>query len=346
MDSKLRQIVLGPFEMLIEPHRRIYWVHLAFALVFAAAVWWRVRRRAGGSLWKYLFPRRVWLHRSSMFDLKWMFVRGALNPLLWWPLRLTAVQIALNEASWLRLHLGTPPWSSPLERGWIIAAFTVLLFLCDDFTRYLLHLLMHRIPALWELHKVHHSAEVLTPLTLYRVHPIESALNNLRGVFTLGALSGLFVWAFPGRIRGWEILGVDALGMVWSALGSNLRHSMVWLTWTRPLEHIFLSPAQHQVHHGRAERYWDKNFGSALAIWDWLGGSLMIASHTEQPRRFGLPTADRFAGRSLVGAVVLPMVAAVRVLVKPLGALRKKKTPPVPASPAQTPSQTPVDSRA
>ena len=35
---------------------------------------------------------------------------------------------------------------------------------------------MHRVPALWEFHKVHHSAEVLTPLTEWRQHPLELML--------------------------------------------------------------------------------------------------------------------------------------------------------------------------
>jgi sterol desaturase/sphingolipid hydroxylase (fatty acid hydroxylase superfamily) len=33
---------------------------------------------------------------------------------------------------------------------------------------------MHRIPVLWEFHKVHHSAEVLTPISLYRAHPVDT----------------------------------------------------------------------------------------------------------------------------------------------------------------------------
>lgn len=319
MGAKLRQILIGPFEMLLEPQRRIYWFHLLAALLFAIGVWALIERKRGrSSLGAYLFSPRIWLHRSSRFDLKWMFVRGAVNPFLWFPLKISAVQLALHEAAWMRERVGMPSWESPLDRGWIVVGFTVALFLADDFTRYLLHLLMHRVPALWELHKVHHSAQVLTPLTLYRVHPIESALNNLRGVLTLGVVSGLFVWAFPGRIRGWEILGVDALGMIWSALGSNLRHSMVWLTWTRPLEHVLLSPAQHQVHHGRAERYWNKNFGSALALWDWLGGSLWIASGTERPRRLGLPRGERLNQHGVLDAIVAPVLAAARVLVRPL----------------------------
>jgi sterol desaturase/sphingolipid hydroxylase (fatty acid hydroxylase superfamily) len=58
------------------------------------------------------------------------------------------------------------------------------LFVVEDASRFLFHLASHRSPWLWELHKVHHSAEVLTPFTLYRLHPIEGFLNRSRGTLT------------------------------------------------------------------------------------------------------------------------------------------------------------------
>ena len=39
------------------------------------------------------------------------------------------------------------------------------------------HYLQHRVPVFWEFHKVHHSAQVLTPITLYRMHPIDDMLT-------------------------------------------------------------------------------------------------------------------------------------------------------------------------
>ena len=58
----------------------------------------------------------------------------------------------------------------------VTVLYTLVLFLAWDLSRYLLHLAMHWIDALWQLHQVHHSAETLTPFTLYRVHPLESVL--------------------------------------------------------------------------------------------------------------------------------------------------------------------------
>ncbi len=54
------------------------------------------------------------------------------------------------------------------------AIVTVILFLAYEFGYWLDHFLKHRIPALWELHKVHHTAEVLTPVTSFRMHPLDT----------------------------------------------------------------------------------------------------------------------------------------------------------------------------
>ena len=49
---------------------------------------------------------------------------------------------------------------------------TVTLFLAYELGYWLNHYVPHRVPFLWEFHKVHHSATVLTPLTNFRVHPV------------------------------------------------------------------------------------------------------------------------------------------------------------------------------
>src|SRR5438094_778580 len=50
----------------------------------------------------------------------------------------------------------------------------VALFLALEFAYWFDHYLSHKVPLLWEFHRVHHSAEVLTPFTNSRVHPIDS----------------------------------------------------------------------------------------------------------------------------------------------------------------------------
>ena len=47
------------------------------------------------------------------------------------------------------------------------------------------------------------------------------------------------------------------------------------------LEHILISPAQHQVHHSVATKHHDKNYGSIFAIWDWMFGTLYVPKTVE-----------------------------------------------------------------
>lgn len=321
MGPDLEGALLEPLQALLGADRRVYLPFVVTSLAVAAIAWRATTTRgfAGraprATLLRWLFPRRIFLHRSSLFDARWLVVRGVAHALLSWPLTITVVGTMLWVTGHLRGAIGMPSWESPKDRAGVIAAFTLATFLADDLTRFLLHWGMHRVPALWELHKVHHSADVLTPITLYRVHPVERVLNRLRGVLTLGLVTGLFAWAVPGQLKGWEILGVDAIGFVWAALGSNLRHSHVWLTWTRPLEHVFVSPAQHQIHHGRGRESWDKNFGSTLAIWDWLFGTLAIA-HGARPPRVGLARGERNHRLTAWSALVDPLLAAARALAR------------------------------
>lgn len=161
---------------------------------------------------------------------------------------------------------------------------------------------------------MHHSAEVLTPLTLYRVHPIESLFNQWRGALVAGVVTGLFMWAFPGRLRAFEILGVDALGFVWTTVGANLRHSHVWLPFPPWLERWLVSPAQHQLHHARDSARFG-NYGSALAIWDTIFGTA-IRSKGTRPPRVGLPRDEVNHAPNVLSLVVAPLVAAFRVLVR------------------------------
>ena len=61
-----------------------------------------------------------------------------------------------------------------------------------------------------------------------------------------------------------------------NSFAANLRHSHVWLSFGPVWEHIFISPAQHQVHHSIDKQHYNKNYGEVLAIWDWMFGTLYV----------------------------------------------------------------------
>ncbi len=59
-----------------------------------------------------------------------------------------------------------------------VLVFTATMLLAYDLSYYLYHVAQHRWPVLWELHKVHHSAEVLVGITKDRVHPLDELINR------------------------------------------------------------------------------------------------------------------------------------------------------------------------
>ena len=283
------------------PTARVYWPFLVGSGVLAVllALWFKVdiRSLASGS---------IWLHRSARLDYKLWLVKqlakvAGLLVLPWttlviarWTLRGLVAQVGFIET------LDLP---APL----VCALFSVSLFVAWDFSRYLLHRLMHRIPALWSLHQVHHSAEVLTPMTFYRTHPIESLLYQLRGVLVAGVMTGVFFWLFGGRAVTWQLVGVDALGFALNLFGGNLRHSHVWLSYGW-LERWLISPAQHQLHHAQGCQ---QNYGAWLATWDRLAGTWVPAGQARS-LQFGVADSERnHRPDSLVSVLWRPVVEAM-----------------------------------
>ena len=163
-----------------------------------------------------------------------------------------------------------PAWVAP-------ASYTVFLFLIDDFSRYVVHRAMHQIPILWAFHKVHHTAEYLTPFTVFRTHPIEGFIFSLRSTLVQAIAISLFVYLFGSKIDLLAIYGVNVFLFIFNVAGANLRHSHIPISYGIYLEKLFISPAQHQIHHSKAPQHHNKNFGVILAVWDWVGSSLCLA---------------------------------------------------------------------
>lgn len=132
------------------------------------------------------------------------------------------------------------------------------------------------------------SADVLTPLTLARVHPVETFIRNVGISLLVGVVQALAVFTFVGQIDLLTIGGANAFYVVFNAAGANLRHSHVWLSYGRVMEHIFISPAQHQVHHSMDLKHHNKNYGSMFAIWDWMFGTLYVPQNGPEDLRFGV----------------------------------------------------------
>lgn len=187
----------------------------------------------------------------------------------------------------------------------ILTIATVLQLLAYELAYWFGHFLFHKVPALWEFHKVHHSAEVMTTLTELRQHPVEIiAFVNLIGLAT-GIVFGVMTYAFGPGVQPFTLLNGNILLMMFLITYGHLRHSHMWIPFTGVAGRILQSPAHHQLHPSDDPRHYDKNLGYALALWDWAFGTLAIPAKTREPIVFGVADeAPPFC--SALGAFVRP----------------------------------------
>lgn len=266
--------LVGPF---LSPQKRVFVGYMGMALLIGLSVHLWLHRCGLRGAFAALFARRIWWSKSSRLDYKIVIFNQAIMmgviPRL---ITKLAIATSLFEAMHIWFDGRVLLWQAAPD--WVFAAtFTGSLFLLDDVSKYLVHRALHRWPVLWCFHKVHHSAETLTPLTVYRTHPVEGVIFALRSIAVQGVAVAVFMYFFGSRVELATILGVNVFLFFFNAAGSNLRHSHVWLSYGRFLERFLISPAQHQIHHSIDPQHHDRNFGAVLAVWDWMGRSLCLA---------------------------------------------------------------------
>ena len=276
------------------PKKRVFVGYLLLSLLIAFVWLFLAQRNSFKTALKRLFDRKIFWSGSAQTDYKIFFINRIftlfISPLLLTQLAIaTAIYFALHRVDFLSsgMFADTP-------KAVAVALFTVALFLADDFTKYLLHRWMHRWRFLWAIHKVHHSAETLTPVTVYRIHPLEGVLYACRSAVAQGSVIAPFIFLFGSSVDLYTIAGANVLVFIFHVTGSNLRHSHINIHYWPWLERILISPAQHQLHHSIAEAHHDKNFGAALAIWDWMFGSLHL-SEKSKTLTFGLGPTEASA---------------------------------------------------
>lgn len=289
-----------------DPKKRVFAGYLGISILIAFGWLLLVQKASIKKALARIFDRKVFLSRSAGVDYSMFVINrimfGFISPLL---LGQMAVAVGIYIAL---LNSGLVPAKvfEDLSKPLVVTLFSVTMFLADDLSKYLLHRWMHRWPILWSLHKVHHSAETLNPVTIYRNHPLEGVIALLRTTVVQGTVISLFYYLFDDSVSLFTIIGVNVLVFAFHVSGSNLRHSHIDIRYPRWIEHILISPCQHQLHHSIAEEHYDKNFGSALAIWDWMFGSLHV-SEKEKDLKFGLLPSEGFKENTLWEMYVTPV---------------------------------------
>ena len=205
------------------------------------------------ALWEVLTPRRPssysrirrWPNNLGIVALNTALVRILLPG--------AAVGLALigEQRGWgLLNHLPVPRWAA------VLASMILL-----DLAIYLQHVMFHAVPALWRVHRMHHTDLHFDVTTGVRFHPIEIVLSML---FKLGLVAALGAPAMGVLL--FEVL-LNATAMF------NHGNVRMPLGLDRLLRWLVVTPDMHRVHHSILVQETNSNFGFNLPWWDWLLGT-------------------------------------------------------------------------
>jgi len=145
----------------------------------------------------------------------------------------------------------------------------LFLLLATDLIWYWYHRLGHEINFLWAAHIVHHQSEEFNLTAAARITTIQAVFRNV--FWCILPLLGFH----PNMI----IVILLAHGAYSFFTHTQLIGRIGWL------EHIFITPSLHGVHHASDEKYLDKNYGDVFVFWDKIFGTFQTE---EEPPKYGL----------------------------------------------------------
>jgi sterol desaturase/sphingolipid hydroxylase (fatty acid hydroxylase superfamily) len=183
----------------------------------------------------------------------------------------------------------------------VLALIFCPLFLHDCWF-YWSHRIEHKVPILWEFHKIHHSDEKMNVSTWARDHFLQEGWRAFFSVFTLGMIIDLHP-AEAGKAALYSTMFLIGLSMFYH---SAIRVQLPWL------DRILVTPQVHRIHHSVSVEHHNRNFADALPIFDIVFGTY----HPPVPEEFpatGLGP-ESLAPRSFLSAQLNPVIAVGRLL--------------------------------
>ena len=179
-----------------------------------------------------------------------------------------------------------------LLSGAPVAVQFLVYFVVSDFIQWCVHVLLHRVPFLWQFHKIHHSAPRMDWAVNFRFHWFELVVYRSILYVPLTFLGG-----DPG-----PLFAVALFGTAWG----HYNHANVpWRI--GPLRYVFNSPSMHLWHHDAStEGGVSKNYGIVLSLWDWIFRTAYWPQDRD-PARLGY-SGDEEIPRDLVRQELFPLL--------------------------------------
>ena len=167
----------------------------------------------------------------------------------------------------------------------------LVFLIVKDFLEFLIHNLLHRVPVLWEFHKLHHSIRELDWIGNMRFHWMEIAVYH-----SLTYLP-LFLLNVDPRVILWIAIFTTIIG--------HLNHSNLNLDWG-VFRYLLNSPRLHVWHHDLVQHDpHGQNFGVVFSLWDYLFGTV-YAPAQGYPARLGFEGMDQFPS-GLISRLIYPI---------------------------------------
>jgi len=149
----------------------------------------------------------------------------------------------------------------------VVALVTLLL---RGFISFFTHFLLHKIPFLWRIHRVHHLDTEMDVSTNVRFHPFEFAVSTAIGIPII-VLFGFPVWV----LMLYELFDVVVTLVSHANISFPRRAEKI-------VRYIIVTPDLHRVHHSSFQPETDTNFGAVFPVWDLLFGTFKTETRVPQ----------------------------------------------------------------
>jgi sterol desaturase/sphingolipid hydroxylase (fatty acid hydroxylase superfamily) len=174
--------------------------------------------------------------------------------------------------------------------SWPVWAQLALYLVLRDFTQYWIHRLLHRVPALWRFHRVHHAVREMGFAANLRFHPAETIVYRVLELIPM-SLVGF-------GVDDWFVVHALAL------LVGHWNHANVRVP-LGPLKYVVNHPQLHIFHHAMiTPGTYGANFGVVLSLWDWVFGTAWMPDDGRTVA-LGFPGVEAYP-RGFVGQLLAP----------------------------------------
>jgi sterol desaturase/sphingolipid hydroxylase (fatty acid hydroxylase superfamily) len=188
----------------------------------------------------------------------------------------------------------------------VLAMIVVPLILHEGWF-YFAHRLEHRVPLLWEFHKIHHSDENMNVSTYERDHFLQTAFRAFFSVFTLGLVFDLEL-TDAGQAAFYSSVFLSLWSMFYH---SAIRIELPWL------DQVLMTPQVHRLHHSADPAHHNRNFADVFPVFDIVFGTFLKPNPGEWAKT-GLG-AEFPPPRSWWRAQLAPLISITRYLTSKAG---------------------------